>query len=376
MGGIAPSPRQILVLGCGGFVGSHFLDRVLSSPETEVVGWDISGSRIEHHLGCPRLTLRLADVARPDSRHQLREDVSAADWIINLAALCNPAHYNTEPLRTIYSNFVHSCPIVELAAEFGKPLMHFSTSEVYGRTVSSLAGDAEYERPDLYVLDANTSPMVLGPIEAQRWTYACAKQLLERLIYAYHAEKGLQFAIIRPFNFFGPRMDYLPGIEGEGKPRVLACFVSALLRNEPLHLVDGGTARRTVTSIHDAVDAMIAIMRRPNVALNQFYNIGNPNNEVTIRELADRLRQAFAKASGDRSYLDHPMVEISSDEFYGAGYEDSDRRMLRIDREMALLDWTPTRSLDVILEETSKYYYERYGPRMSTGRREVERIVA
>jgi UDP-apiose/xylose synthase len=254
--------------------------------------------------------------------------------------------------------------------------MHFSTSEVYGRTVSSLAGDAEYEQPDLYVLDANTSPMVLGPIEAQRWTYACAKQLLERLIYAYHAEKGLQFAIIRPFNFFGPRMDYLPGIEGEGKPRVLACFVSALLRNEPLHLVDGGTARRTVTSIHDAVDAMIAIMRRPNVALNQFYNIGNPNNEVTIRELADRLRQAFAKASGDRSYLDHPMVEISSAEFYGAGYEDSDRRMLRIDREMALLDWTPTRSLDVILEETSKYYYERYGPRMSTGRREVERILA
>lgn len=361
MSAIESLPGRILVLGSGGFIGSHFLDRVLTFSESEVIGWDLSTSKVEHHLGSPRLTYRLADVASEEARHQLREDVIASDWIINLAALCNPSQYNTEPLRTIYTNFHHSCPIIELAAELGKPLLHFSTSEVYGRTLSNLVGDDAYERPDLYLLDANTTPMVLGPIEAQRWTYACAKQLLERLIYAYHVEKGLQFAIIRPFNFFGPRMDYLPGIEGEGTPRVLACFVSALIRNEPLYLVDGGRAMRTITSIHDAIDSMIAILQRPDVALNHFYNIGNPNNEVSMRELADRARRAFAEVSGDPTYLKHPIVEVSSSEFYGAGYEDSDRRMLNIEREMELLDWAPTRSLDSVLHETVSYYYRKYG---------------
>jgi UDP-apiose/xylose synthase len=375
MSTVEPLPGRILVVGCGGFIGSHFLDRVLTSSGSDVIGWDVSASKVEHHLDCPRLAFRLADVASAESRHQLREDVSVSDWIINLAALCNPSQYNTEPLRTLYTNFIHSYPIIELAAEFGKPLMHFSTSEVYGRTISNLVGDDAYERPELYLLDANTSPMVLGPIEAQRWTYACAKQLLERMVYAYHVEKGLQFAIIRPFNFFGPRMDYLPGIEGEGKPRVLACFLSALIRNQPLYLVDGGRAMRTITSIHDAIDAMVAIMQRPDVALNHFYNIGNPTNEVSIRELANLVRRAFAKVSGDPTYLMHPMVDIPASEFYGAGYEDSDRRMLSIERESALLGWTPTRSLELILDETVRYYYDKYGPTLSLDQRALDEVA-
>ncbi|XP_058740778.1 UDP-D-apiose/UDP-D-xylose synthase-like [Vicia villosa] len=63
-------------------------------------------------------------------------------------------------------------------------------------------------------------------IEKQRWSYACAKQLIERLVYAEGAENGLKVTIVRPFNWIGLRMDFIPGIDGpsEGVPRVLACF--------------------------------------------------------------------------------------------------------------------------------------------------------
>jgi UDP-apiose/xylose synthase len=365
-----PMPRNrslpamtILAAGCGGFIGSHLLDQLLAREGVRVIGWDPSTDKIDHLLGHSGLEMRLRALAGKEAFDQFRADAERADVIINLAAICNPSQYNTEPLKTIYANFVECYQVVEIASELKKPLIHFSTSEVYGRTVASYIDDDTYDRPELYMLDADHSPMLLGSIGAQRWTYACAKQLFERLIYAYHKEHGLDFAIIRPFNFFGPRMDYLPGIEGTGTPRVLACFVSALLRGLPLQLVDGGHARRTITSVHDAVDSVLGILERPDVALNHFYNIGNPANEVTMAELADEARRVYAEITGDPGYLDHPVETVSSAAFYGDGYEDCDRRMLNIEREMALLDWRPERSLRDILTETLGYYHELYGQR-------------
>lgn len=57
--------------------------------------------------------------------------------VINLAAICTPADYNTRPLDTIYSNFVDALPVVQYCRENGKRLIHFSTCEVYGKTIGS-----------------------------------------------------------------------------------------------------------------------------------------------------------------------------------------------------------------------------------------------
>lgn len=61
--------------------------------------------------------------------------------------------------------------------------------------------------------------MIMGAVSAQRWCYACAKQLVERLIYAHGSQNGLKFTIVRPYNWIGPRMDYIPGIDGKVRPR-------------------------------------------------------------------------------------------------------------------------------------------------------------
>lgn len=352
---------RVLVTGCAGFIGSHFLDRLLAREGVEVIGWDIPSPRIAHIEGHQRLRLRPQLLKEPADLAAFEKDLAASDWVVNLAARCNPSQYNTEPLRTIRANFLDSYPVVELAAKHDRPLVHFSTSEVYGRTIASYLGAGHYDDPSHYVLDADTTPMIMGPVQNQRWTYATAKQLLERLILAHHHESGLRYAIVRPFNFFGPRMDYLPGIEGDGKPRVLAMFVAAVLRGEPMLLVDGGHAKRTITSIHDAIDALMAILDRPATSLGHIYNIGNPANEVSMRDLAEAVRRAFVRVTGEARFLEHPIEEIGASAFYGPGYEDCDRRILDISRESARLGWVPHRGLDALLDETVAHYWALYG---------------
>jgi UDP-apiose/xylose synthase len=348
------------VLGCGGYIGSHLLDSLLPDPSIHVVGFDPDIRKIAQHLGRPNFKLH-RQYLNDDGMEALASALEGADAVINLAAICNPSQYNTQPLATIRSNCFDVYPVIELCAARRVWLVHFSTSEVYGRTLASYVGDT-YADPELYEFDEDRTPLIMGPIKNQRWTYACAKQLMERFIYAQHKENGLPFNIVRPLNFFGPRMDFIPGRDGEGLPRVLACFLTALLDGKPMELVDGGTNRRTITSIHDAIRALRLILERPERAQNQIFNIGNRDNEVTIAELARLMRRIYAEVSGDARYKDHPIVSVSSAAFYGEGYEDCDRRMPKIDKARELLGWEPRISLEDTLRETIAYYYALYGP--------------
>ena len=355
------STRKLLIVGCGGFVGSHLLDKLLPDSSVRIVGWDPDDHKIAHHLGRPNFSLYKQTLHDPTMLDRFCEEMVDADAIINLAALCNPAQYNTKPLSVIHSSFINSYRIVEACSAQRKRLIHFSTSEVYGRTIASYLPDNDYSNTDLYELREDETPLIMGPISNQRWTYACAKQLLERFIYAHHKEHGLTFTIVRPLNFFGPRMDFIPGRDGEGVPRVLACFMTALLDGEPMQLVDGGTAKRTIISIHDAIRAVILMLQQPERAANQIFNIGNRKNEVTIGELANLMRHTYAKITGNPAYKNHPIEAVSGEEFYGEGYEDCDRRMPNLDKAERLLGWIPQISLDEALTETVTHYYEAYG---------------
>ena len=154
-----------------------------------------------------------------------------------------------------------------------------------------------------------------------------------------------------------------PGRDGKGVPRVLACFMEALLDCKAMQLVDGGHAKRTITSIHDAIDALFLIIGNPGAAQNQIFNIGNARNEVSIAELALLMREIFADVTGDARVKLHPIENVSSLEFYGAGYEDCDRRVPDMTKTSRLLGWSPTRSLQQTLREAITYYYQEYGRR-------------
>jgi UDP-apiose/xylose synthase len=336
---------KIAALGCGGFIGSHLLDRLLADPGYSVVGWDTSASKIAHHLSNPRLAFHLGDVyAFPD----LDRCLADCDVVISLAAMCNPSQYTVQGLDVIESNFILPRTIADRCARLGKWLIQFSTSEVYGQTLAHRAR-LSAPRDEHVVLSEDSSPLLMGTVAEQRWSYACAKQLLERYIVALHRERGLDYTVIRPFNFLGTRMDYLPGHDGEGLPRVLACFTSAIIDKQPMALVDGGHAKRTFLAIEEAVDALVLMMHSPEQAKNRVFNLGHPENEVTIRELAELMRQVAVEVSGEAEYADLPLIDVPALEFYGEGYADSDRRMPDIGKARQCLGWEPKRRLPEIL---------------------------
>ena len=352
---------RVIIIGCGGFVGSHLLDRLLAREDVYVEGWDPESYKITQHLGHPRFALHKVTCIDAAELNKLEKKLADADLLINLAAICNPSEYNTKPLEVIRSNLFDVIPIVDLCARVNKWLMHFSTSEVYGRTLSSYLPDSrDDEDPGLFELCEDSTPLIMGPIANQRWTYACAKQMIERYIYAHHSSTGMPFTIIRPLNFFGPKMDYIPRRDGDGVPRVLACFMAALLKREPMRLVDGGNARRTIVSVEEAMAAIERMLDRPAQAKSRIFNIGNRANEVTMRELAYIMREVYADITDDESYRRHPVVDVSAQEFYGPGYEDCDRRMPDLSWAERCLDWTPARNLREILLPTMQDYHDRY----------------
>jgi len=351
--------RNIGIIGCSGFIGSHLLERLLESGRYTVVGVDTVSVKIEHILPHPLLTFVKGDIYTLNNRDRIFE---ACDTIVSLAALCNPALYNSVTLDVVESNFQRPLELVKWCTNTGRRIIHFSSSEVYGRTVQGIAGEnlVDRDRESQYLLSEEVTPLILGPIQAQRWSYACAKQLLERVIYAYGIEKGLEYTIVRPFNFIGPRMDYIPGIDGEGIPRVIACFMESLLFEKPLKLVDGGHNRRTFTDIDDAVDAVMRIIEKPEQSCQQIFNIGNPDNEVTIRELAHIMVGTYNDLYPHHS-AKYEIREVSAEEFYGAGYEDCDRRVPDITKAQTLLGWIPVTGLKEALVKTMVSYVESYG---------------
>ena len=353
------------MLGCGGFVGSHLLDNLLRDDAYTIVGWDPEDRKIRHHLDNPNFELHHSIANSKEALIDVERAISDCDVVVNLAAICNPADYNTKPLGVIHANLFDVYPIIELCAKYRRWLVSFSTSETYGRTIASYLPAASYDDPDLYELREDETPLIMGPIQNQRWTYACAKQMTERLIFAHHEEDGLPFTIIRPLNFFGPRMDYIPTRDGDGVPRVLACFMAALLSGRPMQLVDGGHARRTIVSIYEAVDAIRRVLEKPQTSQNQIFNVGNPANEVTMADLADLMRKTYAKITGNPAFEHHPIETVSAEEFYGAGYEDCDRRMPDVGKAERLLGWTPKMTLGEILLGTMRSYHDEYATRQA-----------
>ena len=224
--------------------------------------------------------------------------------------------------------------------------MHFSTSEIYGKTAA-----------DSGELEEDSTPAVFGPVTASRWSYATAKLLAERFIAGL---PGLKWTVVRPFNFVGPYMDFMPGVDGSGIPRVLANFSTALVRGEPLKLVNGGVAKRSFTSVFDAVDFMFALFETDKTPFSQAFNIGNPDNELTIAELACKMRKIFAEIKGvNIETIPEPEI-VSGVEYYGEGYEDSMRRLPSVEKAERLLGFKAKTPIDVVLRESLTWFVGHY----------------
>ena len=333
----------VAVVGCGGFIGSHLLRSIFERTQWRVFGVDLESYRIQEHLTNPRFEFLCADLADPG----VVARIAKFPVVVNLAAICTPGRYMAEAAEVIRSNYDHPRALADACAKTGAWLIHFSTSEIYGRTAADSAA-----------LEEDSSEIVLGPVASSRWSYATAKLLTERYLAGI---PGLSWTVVRPFNFVGPFMDYMPGVDGEGIPRVLANFSTALVRGETLKLVNGGVAKRCFTSVRDAVDFMFCLFANADRGAFEAFNVGNAANEVPIAELARLMRSVYAKIRGVREE-DMPGVEtVSGEEYYGKGYDDSMRRLPSIAKAERLLGFKAKVPLKDALEESLKWFVEHYG---------------
>ncbi|HXK16161.1 MAG TPA: NAD-dependent epimerase/dehydratase family protein [Polyangiaceae bacterium] len=346
------SRLHVAVLGAGGFLGSHLVPGLCQRFDCTIDAVDLDLTKLEYTDDRVRRVL-----GRVEDPAVVEQVTSRADVVLSLTALCNPAMYSTIPLQVIDANFTHLLPLVQRCAEKRLRLVHFSTAEVYGPRALDAEGLPARE------MSEDDSSLLLGPVHRERWTYACAKQLLERVIWAHGQHGQLPFTIIRPFNTIGPRMDFLPGIDGAGTPRVLACFMNALLRGEALSLVGGGQQRRAFMDVSDMVEAVCRVVERPKQASGQIFNLGNPDNDVSIADLARQVAEAFARAAPQAASA--RFEHVSAEAFYGPGYADTDERIPDVTKARRLLGWKPLRSLAEMLPGIVADYVERYSERIA-----------
>jgi len=319
--------KKICILGVNGFIGHHLSNRILADTQWEVYGMDMSSDRIGDLMDNERFHFFEGDITI--NREWIEYHIRKCDVILPLVAIATPATYVREPLKVFELDFEANLPIIRSCVKYGKRVLFPSTSEVYG-----MCADAEF--------DPYASNLVLGPIDKQRWIYSCSKQLMDRVIYAYGSMGQLDFTLFRPFNWIGAGLDSIHTAK-EGSSRVITQFLGHIVRGEPIQLVDGGSQKRAFTYIDDGIAALMKIIEnKDGVASGQIYNVGNPKNNYSVRELAEMMLE-LAKAYPEyrKSAAKVKLVKTSAGKYYGKGYQDVQNRVPKIENTMKDLGWKP-----------------------------------
>ena len=334
--------KKLCILGVNGFIGHHLSQRVLADTGWEVFGMDMASERVTDLMANPRFHFFEGDITI--NREWIEYHIRKCDAILPLVAIATPATYVREPLKVFELDFEANLPIVRSCVKYGKRVLFPSTSEVYG-----MCRDPEF--------DPYASELVLGPIDKQRWIYSCSKQLMDRVIYAYGSMGSLDFTLFRPFNWIGAGLDSIHTPK-EGSSRVITQFLGHIVRGEPIKLVDGGAQKRAFTYIDDGIDALIRIIEnKAGVASGKIYNIGNPRNNFSVRELATMmldLAKQYPEYRDNASKV--KLADVSSGEYYGKGYQDVQNRVPKIENTMAELGWAPKVDMQTALKRIFEAY--------------------
>jgi UDP-4-amino-4-deoxy-L-arabinose formyltransferase/UDP-glucuronic acid dehydrogenase (UDP-4-keto-hexauronic acid decarboxylating) len=341
----AERKKNVLILGVNGFIGSHLSDKLTASGKYNVYGLDLNSNYIQHLLGHPNFHFREGDISIHNE--WIEYHIRKCDVVLPLVAIATPIEYARNPLGVFSLDFEENLRTVRACVKYGKRIIFPSTSEVYG-----MCPDENF--------DEESSTLVTGPIKNQRWIYSCIKQLLDRVIWAYGENENLQFTLFRPFNWIGPRLDTLMSAR-VGSSRAITQLILNLCQGTPIQLVDGGEQKRSFVDVDDAIEALFRIVENDGGRCDgKIINIGYPENEASIRELAQILTRKFDE---------HPLrsqfppsagcIEVESSAFYGKGYQDMQRRVPSIRNAKRCLDWEPRIAFEESIGKTLDFFLQQ-----------------
>lgn len=322
---------KILILGVNGFIGHHLSKRILETTDWDVYGMDMNDNQIQEFTANKRFHFFEGDIVI--NHEWIEYHVKKCDVVLPLVAIATPAAYVKDPLGVFELDFEANLPIVRACVKYKKRILFPSTSEVYG-----MSEDAEFHPYE--------SNLVLGPLNKPRWIYSCAKQLMDRVIAAYGQQHGFDYTLFRPFNWIGSGLDSIHTPK-EGSSRVVTQFIGHIARGENIQLVDGGIQRRSFTDVEDGISALMRIIEnKDGIASSKIYNIGNPLNDLSIRELAELMQEEALKIDQYRDNASKvKLIDTSAEAYYGSGYQDIKTRVPHISNTCEELSWEPTISI-------------------------------
>lgn len=304
---------RILVTGGAGFIGSHLVE-ALCGEDHDVTVIDNLASGKTANIASTLSEIRFAEGTILDN-DLIEAEVKRCDMVFHLAAAVGVRHIVGNPLDTILTNTSGTANVLSSCLRYGKKVVLASSSEVYGKTSK--------------VPMAEDDDRVLGPTTVHRWSYSTSKGIDEHLALAC-SDRRLPVVIVRYFNCYGPRLD--PG----GYGSVVANFLRPALAGAPITVFDDGRQTRCFTYVSDTVRGTLAAAFTPG-AEGLVINIGT-TRETSIAELAELIK---ARAGSGSDILFTPY-----ESYYGAGFEDTRRRVPDITRATQILGWQPEVDLE------------------------------
>ena len=309
---------RTVVTGGAGFLGSHLCEQLITDGH-EVVVLDnfVTGSpaNVEHLMQTDGFRLVRTDVT------EYIHVPGPVDQVLHFASPASPLDYLELPIETMKVGSIGTLHALGLAKEKGARFLLASTSETYG-------DPQVHPQPESYWGHVNP----VGP----RGVYDEAKRFAEALTMAYRRTHGVDTAIVRIFNTFGPRMRPNDG-------RAIPTFIRQALQDEPITVAGDGSQTRSVCYVDDLVRGLLLLLRSD---LPGPVNIGNPH-ELSMLALAEQIRD-LAGSSSEIAFIERPV-------------DDPTIRQPDITLARTALGWSPQVDLEQGLRRTIDWFREHTG---------------
>ncbi len=304
---------RVLVTGGAGFIGSNLCERLLDSGY-EVLCMD------NFYTGSKTNVLEFTNnPAFEVIRHDISEPFSIeADFIINLACPASVPHYQKDPIKTMKDNVYGMFNVMENAGRLKVPVLHTSTSEVYG-------SPNVHPQPESY--NGNVNPISI------RSCYDEGKRAAETIMFDYHRQYGVDIRVVRVFNTYGPKM-----LENDG--RVVSNFIVQALKGDDLTVYGDGKQTRSFCYISDLIDGIMLFMENKS-GFTGPVNLGN-NYEFTVIDFA----KLVISLTGSKSKI--KFVELPKD--------DPIQRNPDLTLARKVLGYNPKVSIEEGLKKTISYF--------------------
>jgi nucleoside-diphosphate-sugar epimerase len=314
--------KSILITGGAGFIGSSLAERLARHNEVVLLDRFFRDQPVAFTSLRDNHNVRMVEADILEGA-EVVDLAKRADIVIHAAAIVGVGRVCSYPRETLETNFTGTSRILKALEKSSRleRFIYFSTSEVFG--VNSFRVNED-------------TPTAVGPAAEARWSYAIAKLAGEHLVKAYHRQSGTPVVTVRPFNVFGPRR--------LGAHAILGFVLSSLMGNS-IEVHGDGSQIRSWCYIEDFCDAIIEMLARP-AAIGEDFNIGNPQNTLTVLQLAREILNVTGQS-----------VPI---ELVDSPFPDIEIRVPSLDKARHILGYRPTYDLRKSLELTVDWYRENF----------------